>query len=44
MCDTEIYTVNISYLVVSKPNVPGEQNSKPITSQLYLDALSQFLQ
>lgn len=36
--------MSISYLVVSKTNVPGKQNSQPITTQLDLDALGQFLQ
>lgn len=34
----------MSYLMVCKTNVPGEQDRQPITAELDLDALGQFLQ
>lgn len=36
--------MNISYLVVCKTNVPGEEDCQPITAELDFDALGQFLQ
>lgn len=45
-CDLEtcIVRTNISNLVVCKANVPGEEDSQPITAQLGFNALGQFLQ
>lgn len=36
--------MNISYLMVCKTNVPGEEDCQPITAELDFDALGQFLQ
>lgn len=42
--ETCIVSMNISYLMVCKTNVPGEEDCQPITAELDFDALGQFLQ
>lgn len=46
ICDlkTCIVSRNISYLMVCKANVPGEQDCQPIAAELDFNALGQFLQ